>query len=306
MNVTYVPNGLNGAPDSADQAVLGRVLDALPEMSPQLRKAARYVLDNPNEVGLSSIREIADAAAVTPNSLVRMARAAGYEGYEDFRRPFREALRTGQESFPDRARWLQSLARGGRHGRLFGEMAAMTIEACEQFFSGTSADEVKVAADRIVAARTTFVLGVGISHALAHNFAYLARMALDTVVAVPRDGSLPIDDLSRAGDGDVLLAMTFRPYRSEVVEAVNFARERGVTLIALTDSLSAPIAQSAAQVFVVPTETRQFFTSTVAAAALLESLMAFVVADADPEVIARIEAFHRRRYDLGVYWPEDG
>lgn len=309
MNVTYVPNGPSGSsetPDAADQAVLGRVLDALPEMSPQLRKAARYVLDNPNDVGVSSIREIAEAAAVTPNSLVRMARAVGYEGYEDFRRPFREALRSGQDSFPDRARWLQSIARGGRHGRLYGEMAAMTIEACEQLFSGTSAAEVKAAADRIVAARTTYVLGVGISYALAHNFAYLARMALDTVVAVPRDGGLPVDDLSRAGEGDVLLAMTFRPYRSEVVEAVRFAREQGTALIALTDSLSSPIALSAEQVFVIPTETPQFFTSTVAAAALLESLMAFVVADADPRVVASIEAFHRRRYDLGVYWPEDG
>ena len=76
------------------------------------------------------------------------------------------------------------------------------------------------AGERIVTARTTYVLGVGISYALAHNFAYLARMALDTVVAVPRDGSLPIDDVARAGPEDTLLAMTFKPYRSEVVDAV--------------------------------------------------------------------------------------
>jgi len=159
------------------------------------------------------------AAEVTANSLVRMARAAGFEGYEDLRRPFREALRTGRENFPDRARWLQGIARGGRHARLFGQMATMTLENCEQLFSDTTAEEVKSAADRIVAARTTYVLGVGISYALAHNFAYLARMALDTVVAVPRDGSLPIDDLARAGPEDVVLAMTFKPYRSEVVDA---------------------------------------------------------------------------------------
>ena len=61
----------------------------------------------------------------------------------------------------------------------------------------------------------------------------------------------------------------------------------------------------AEQTFVVPTETPQFFTSTVAAAALLESQMAFVVADADDRVIANIEGFHRRRYELGVYLPDE-
>ncbi len=302
MNVTNVPENVSA---SLDQAVLSRLLEALPEMSPQLRKAARYVLDNPKEVGVSSIREVAEAAEVTANSLVRMARAAGFEGYEDLRRPFREALRTGREAFPDRARWLQGIARGGRHARLFGQMANMTLENCSQLFSETTSGEMKAAADRIVAARTTYVLGVGISYALAHNFAYLARMALDTVVAVPRDGRLPIDDLARAGPDDVVLAMTFKPYRSEVVDAVRCVVEQGAGLIVISDSRTSPIALLAEQTFVVPTETPQFFTSTVAAAALLETLMAFVVADADDHVIANIEGFHRRRYDLGVYLPDE-
>ena len=285
--------------------VLDRLVGTLPALSPQLRKAAQYVLDHPNHVGVGSIGEIAEAAAVTPNTLVRMARAAGFDGYDDFRGPFRERLRRRRESFPDRARWLQSIARGGRHGKLFGEMAASGIDNIEALFAGTNAAQVKAAAERIVAARTTHVLGVGIVYALAHSFAYLARMALDSVQAIPRDGSLPIDDLARAGSGDVLLAMTFKPYRTEVVEAVRFARDQNVAVIAVSDSRSSPIALDATHAFSVPTDTPQFFTSIVAAAALLETIMAFVIADADPEVIANIDKFHRRRHDVGVYWPED-
>jgi len=275
-------------------------------MSPQLRKAAEYVIDNASNVGVSSIREIAEAAAVKPNTLVRMARALGFEGYEDFRRPFREELRAGREAFPDRARWLQSIAKGGRHGRLYAETAASAIANIESLFAGTSAEELKAAADRIVAARSTYVLGVGIAFALAHNFAYLARMAFDRVVAVPQDGSLPIDDIAAAGPEDVLVAMTFEPYRSEVVDAVRAARDQGVSIVAISDSRASPIALSADHVFVVPTETPQFFTSAVAAAALLEALMAFVVAEAGADIIANIERFHQRRHRLGVYWKQEG
>ena len=149
------------------------------------------------------------------------------------------------------------------------------------------------------------MVGVGVLYALAHNFAYLAHMALDSVVAVPRDGSIPVDDLARAGKGDVVMAMTFKPYRREVVEAVFAAAEQGAEVIAVTDSLSSPIARVAAQSFVVPTETPQFFTSTIGAAALLETVMAFVVADANPDVIASIDSFHQRRQDLGIYWKDD-
>ena len=57
--------------------------------------------------------------------------------------------------------------------------------------------------------------------------------------------------------------------------------------------------------FCVPTDTAQFFTSTVAVGALFETLMAFVVADAPPEVVASIEQFHSRRQAFGIYWAEE-
>jgi hypothetical protein len=42
----------------------------------------------------------------------------------------------------------------------------------------------------------------------------------------------------------------------------------------------------------------------VAALALLETLVAFVVADAAPEVIAEIGRRHERRHTLGIYQEE--
>ena len=91
--------------DASAVPALERLMETLPELSPQLKKAAQYVLDNPNHVGVGSIREIADAAAVKPNTLVRMARAVGFDGYEDFRQPFRESLRSRRESFSTLASW---------------------------------------------------------------------------------------------------------------------------------------------------------------------------------------------------------
>ena len=297
MNNLSVPKHEFSTPD----AVLSRLAEQLADLTPEIRKAASYIIENPNEIGVSSIREIAKAADVKPNTLVRMARSCGFDGYEDFREPFREEIRQGRASFPDRARWLQSLSKGGKLGGLYADMAASAIANIEGSFAATDAVRLKAAADAIVEARATYVLGVGINHMLARNFAYLADMAVDNVLAIPREGSLAIDDAARAGAGDVLLAMTFKPYRAEVVDAVEFARAQNVTIIGISDSPASPIVARSEHGFVVQTDTPQFFPSTVATAALLETLMAFVIADAAPDVIANIQRFHDRRHALGIY-----
>lgn len=297
MNDMNIPETAVMAPQDVLQ-VLAMELDNL---TPETRKAAAYVLENPNDVGVSSIREMADAAQVKPNTFVRMARSIGFDGYDDFREPFREEIRNGGASFPDRARWLQSLSKGGRLAGLYAEMAASTLRNIEQTFAAADDRSLKAAADAIVAARHTYVLGVGVNHTLARNFAYLANMAVATVEAIPQPGSAALDDLARAGKEDVLLAMTFKPYRSEVVEAVETAREQGCTIIGISDSPASPIITGSDHAFVVQSDTPQFFPSTAATLALLETLVAFVIADADPEVIANIESLHRRRHALGIY-----
>ncbi|TIU87829.1 MAG: silent information regulator protein Sir2, partial [Mesorhizobium sp.] len=57
--------------------------------------------------------------------------------------------------------------------------------------------------------------------------------------------------------------------------------------------------------FVIPTDTPQFFPSTVALTALFETIVAFVVAEAAADAVSNIERFHKRRYELGVYWKEE-
>ncbi|MEM7280636.1 MAG: MurR/RpiR family transcriptional regulator, partial [Pseudomonadota bacterium] len=296
----FVPN----SESQASKKVLAALAAGLSDLTPETRKAATYVLENPFDVGVSSIREIATYARVKPNTFVRMARSIGFEGYDDFRQPFREEIRQGRANFPDRARWLQSLSKGGKHDGLFADMASSAIHNIEQTFAATNAQSIKAAADAIVAARQTYVLGVGVNHALARSFTYLADMAVDNVQAIPKDGNLAIDDLARANRKDVLLVMTFKPYRVEVLDGIEVAKQLGLTIIGISDSPASPAITEAQHSFVVQTETPQFFTSTFATGAMLETLIAFVIADAGSDVIDNIRGFHERRRELGIYTDE--
>ncbi|GAW35877.1 putative HTH-type transcriptional regulator YbbH [Roseovarius sp. A-2] len=288
--------------------VSNRVLDRLTEewdaLTPEAQKAARYVLENPNDVGVSTVREIAEAAKVKPNTFVRMARQMGFEGYEDFRAPFREAIRKGAVSFPDRARWLQDIRKSGDLGGLYADMVEGAIRNLEETFAGIDAEALKSAAEAIWNSRQVFTLGVGVNNANARNFTYLASTGMVQFHAIPRPGSTPTDDLAWADKRDVLIAMSMRPYRTEVVAAIEVAREQGLTIIGLSDSPASPIIRAADHGFVVAVDTPQFFPSSVSTVALLETLLSFVIAVASDEIVERVEKFHDRRHQLGIYVEE--
>lgn len=286
---------------NVSNSALNRLAEEWDCLTPEAQKAARYVLENPQDVGVSTVREIAEAAKVKPNTFVRMARQVGFEGYEDFRAPFREAIRQGAVSFPDRARWLQEIAKSGDLGGLYADMVGAAIRNLEETFAGIDADRLRGAAEAIWASRHVFTLGVGVNNANARNFTYLASTGMVNFHAIPRAGSAPADDLAWADSRDVLIAMTCRPYRTEVVETVRIAREQGLTVIALSDSPASPIVRQAQHGFVVAVDTPQFFPSSVAVIALLETLLSFIISVASDEIVERVERFHRRRHQLGLY-----
>jgi len=284
--------------------VLKRLAEELSELTPEARKAATYVLENPQDVGVSTVREIAEAAKVKPNTVVRMARQAGFDGYEDFRAPFREAIRQGTVDFPDRARWLQDIRKSESLGGLYADMVQGALSNIEDTFAGISVDALVAAANAIWESRNVYTLGVGVNNSNARNFTYLASTGMVQFHAIPRSGSTPVDDLAWADKRDVLIAITCKPYRSEVVEAVRIAREQGLTIIAISDSPASPIIRSAEHSFVVSVDTPQFFPSSVSIIALLETLLSFVISVASDEIVERVETFHRRRVQLGIYQGE--
>lgn len=282
-------------------SILKRLAEELPELTPEARKAATYVLENPQDVGVSTVREIAEAANVKPNTVVRMARQVGFEGYEDFRQPFREDIRRGTASFPDRVRWLQSIGAKGEMGALYVDMVGSALRNIEETFAAIDPSDLTAAAQAIWHSRNVFTLGVGVNNSVARNFTYLASTGMVQFHAIPRPGSTPVDDLAWADKRDVLIAMTCKPYRAEVVEAVGIAKDQGMSIIGLSDSPASPVIRASHHGFVVAADTPQFFPSSVASIALLETLLSFVISAASPEVVDRVERFHRRRHELGIY-----
>jgi DNA-binding MurR/RpiR family transcriptional regulator len=110
--------------------VIAALTAVFPDLPPALQAAARYIIDNPREVGVKSMRTLATRASVHPNAFVRLARQIGFDGYDEMRERFSDFLISDDlGGFRDRARWLQDLAAKGGSSAIVGKMAAALADA---------------------------------------------------------------------------------------------------------------------------------------------------------------------------------
>jgi len=297
QNLKLIENRL---PQSQEE-VIERLLAEFDDLPGQLQLCARYLIDHPHEVGLQSMRTLAANAEVQPNSFVRLARHLGFEGYDALRERFRDFVRGGLGSTPDRVRWLRQLDRRGGSAAIFGSMAEACLDNTEKMFARQSVAELEKAVDLMIASRRVYVLGLGLAYPLAYNFWYVARMGFDHFILTPRHGSLPMDDMIRLDERDCLVAMTFQPYRRDTLAAVQRARKTGAKIIGITDSSAASLCREADIGLVSPTHTPQFFHSNSAVTALLESLCALLVVRGGDQASQAVEAFHSARWEENIY-----
>src|SRR5919106_5261606 len=132
--------------DTTAEDLLDQMAERLHGLSPQLQQAAHYIVDHPMEVGVNSMRKLAELSGVTPNTLTRLAKAFGFESFEDFRNLFREAVRQHTRRIPDRARWLQAIGAGSRHALIASQMASAMLLNIEQLYSNLDTNQLEAVA----------------------------------------------------------------------------------------------------------------------------------------------------------------
>ena len=283
----------------------GRLKSGFDGLSPQLREAARWVIDHPTDVALLSTREQARRAGVTPATMTRLAQRLGLPGYESVRKLYADAVRQRPDSYRGRAEEL--LVRRDTEGDagLVQDIFASLTQHLQGLSSPHAVERFTAAADRIAAADRVFCLGLRSGFAVAYIFHYVRSLFGTNSVLVDGAGASGVDVLRAIGPNDVLLAISVKPYVRHAIEAAKFAKSRGTRVVALTDSELSPLAACADETIFVRTETPSFFHTMAPAFAAVECLAALVAARRGGETLAALEQSERQLAAFGTYLQPD-
>lgn len=266
-----------------------------------MKLVAKYVLDNPADFGLDSIRETARKSGVSTFTLVRMAGKFGFDSYGDFREPFRHALVSSAE-FVERPAWIDELHETGETGRIQAEAALNTLSVVQRSLDRQTPETLEQVVDALLSARTVYLTAVRASYSMAYYFHYVGRMALTSLQLIPQAMNSAIDDLNYAQEEDVMIAITVTPYSRETIEACKFAQGRGVRLVLITDSDVVAPELKPDFVLVVSTISSHHFACYSGITALLEAILSLLMRRGGQDTSDRIESYERLRAEHNAYW----
>jgi len=281
--------------------IISELKTTLPTLPKGLRTVAKYVIDNPSDFGLDSIRETARKSGVSTYTLVRLAERLGFGGYDELREPFRNAL-VSASAHVAQPEWVERLREQGARGERQAEVSLNTLAIMQRSLERQTVDQMERVAAMLLEARAVYLTAVRASYSLAYYLHYVGRMALPGLQLIPRHMNSAIDELHSAQEGDVMIAITFTPYSRETIEACMFALRKGMKLILISDSEIISPEFNADETLIASTLSTHHFSSYSGAMAVIELLIAMLVDKGGDTARARIKSYEDLRNETQAYW----
>lgn len=271
------------------------------ELSPRLQQAARYIVDNPEEVAVSSMRAVAGRADVDPSAMVRLAQELGFAGYDDLRERYRRKLVVGSGTWSGRLQRIQSRKDDSSAAALVREILTQDQLNLEKTFSAETVAALEKAQKLIGEARHLYVVGLRSLFPVAFYFHYACRLINTKSILLTGTGGTFADDLRLAKHDDVMLVFSYRPYARDAVRAVDFLKSQGARVIAVTDSKVSPVAKNADAVIVVSNASTPLLPTVIPFLAIAQALATLLVADSSDVVNQQIARSEEQLTRFRVY-----
>ncbi|MFC5805523.1 MurR/RpiR family transcriptional regulator [Streptomyces formicae] len=261
-------------------------------LTPTQRRIAHCMVRRAADVAFLSSVELAELAGVSQPSVTRFAVALGFDGYPALRRHLREVAPaeptadSGKDAFNEYQQAVHAEIENLRH---LAEMLA-------------DPGPVEQAGRLLAASRPLPVLGLRAASSQARGFAYFAAKVHPDVRLLDEGGTMLADriDAARRAGASALVCFALPRHPKEVVEALAYARESGLTVVTVADSAFAPVAAHSDLLIPAAVGTGLAF-DTACAPMLLGRVLLESMCDGLPDAQARLEEFDARAAERGLF-----
>ena len=278
--------------------ILTMIQENMAGFSKGQRRIAAYILESYDKAAFLTASKLGKKVNVSESTVVRFAAELGFDGYPDMQRSLQKMIRNRLTSVQrievtnDRIgdQDLVSMVLQSDVDKI-----RMTLEELDRSsFDGT--------VDAIVGARKIYLIGVRSAAALTTFLHFYLNLIFDNVVLVTANtGSELFESLLRVGEEDVVLGISFPRYSSRTVQAMSFARDRGATTIAITDSEASPLAAASKYTLTARSDMASFVDSLVAPLSLVNALLVAVSRKKNDDLATTFRTLEDIWEEYGVY-----
>jgi DNA-binding MurR/RpiR family transcriptional regulator len=249
-------------------------------------KVVELLLADPLFVGTSTTAQVAARAGVSAPSVVRAARAIGFNGFTELKLEIARARGTTEFFAPSAA-----LAENASTAAVLETSIRAGADALTALGGALDADALEAAVGAVRGAGQVLAVGAGTSAAVAADAVFRLR-ALGVRTSGIADHESAMIAARLLGPGDVVLAVSSTGRTSSTVAVADAANAAGATLIAITNQYGTPLAVLADIALVVggaPLTTQMAAAGSRLAHLVVVDALAATLAVRDPDRRRRAE-----------------
>ena len=278
--------------------ILSVIQNRMPTFSKGQKLIAHFILDSYDKAAFMTASRLGKTVNVSESTVVRFAAELGYDGYPSMQKALQEMIRNKLTSIQ---RIEVANDRIGNQDILSMVMQS-DIEKIRLTLEETDRESFRRAVDAILSAKRIYILGVRSAAALADFLGFYFNLIFDNIVLVHTTSVSEIfEQLLRVGPEDVVIGISFPRYSSRTVKAMRFARDRGASVIALTDSQASPLAEAATETLLAKSDMASFVDSLVAPLSLVNALIVAVGRRRNEDVEQIFSSLEQVWSEYGVY-----
>ena len=278
--------------------ILSLIQSSMPTFSKGQKLIANFILESYDKAAFMTASRLGKTVNVSESTVVRFAAELGYDGYPAMQKALQEMIRNKLTSIQ---RIEVSNDRIGNQDILSMVMQS-DIEKIRMTLEETGRADFDRSVDAIVSARRIYILGIRSSSAIASFLGFYFNLIFENVVIIHSNSvSEVFEQILRIGPGDVIIGVSFPRYSRRTVKAMQYARDRGATVVAITDSEVSPLAPIADHTLMAKSDMASFVDSLVAPLSMVNALIVAVGRRKNDDLSATFGALEQIWDEYEVY-----
>lgn len=261
------------------------------------KKIAGYLTEHFDKAAYLTAAQLGQAAGVSESTVVRFAGELGFEGYPQLQRALQEVSRNMLTA----AQRMEVASDQMDVNQVLEKVLHADIAKIRKTLDEMDKGAFDRAVDAIIRARRIFLIGTGSAAVLMNFLAFYLNHIFDNVRPVGASGNDVFENILSIGQGDVLIGLSFPRYSSRTVKAMQYASSCRATVIAITDSLDSPIAESADHLLLACSDMVSFADSLVAPLSLINALIVALGLRCKDEVSQKLQRLEQLWQENAVY-----
>jgi DNA-binding MurR/RpiR family transcriptional regulator len=275
-----------------------RLEDRYQDLTKSEQIIASYLLANHDEAAFLPAAELAERLDVSEATVVRFARAIGYDSFPELRRVLQEIFRARVTPASRLQRKLADLKTG--EGHVLAKIIDMELQYLTEAERSIDPADFDRAVEMILKGRRVFVFGIGPSRILADLVQIRLRRFGVPTYSMTESGRDLLDKLILLHPDDAVLAAGFHRVTGELVAVLEHAHKLGCPTVLLTDTLGSTFKDRADVILSARRGPVSNFHSLTVPMAVLNALILAIAMSRSEESVTFLNRLQEMRADYGL------